>query len=366
MFPCKWQYCQAQPFDTESDCYNHLFSYHKPYKNNRACLWQENPDKPVCMFHIRSKTHHPDHIISHFSVTLRPVPCPMSGCDYKLRNRQEKKRHLDNYHRQGAEPPPPLQVKAQEAIVPSSDVGLSAAFFKIYLKQLENSNVKVPMTCKHNLKACISKGTRIPISIEQCLHDSIIKSSQYSLSGFLNLRNRIFFGEIRGYISNIVRQVALKSFSVDDTNTISTHRFKKGAVYMLLKCWSYFRNYVANDDLAELIEIVDSNRKYYRTFGIRISILSQPRIDALELRKNLYCNAVHLFQNEMMKIETEVPNLATKFFSFNRNENVGLTNSDIRSDMYLCMRVAENKFDLSLGAIDDSMAGKIVLLGFPV
>jgi len=360
MFKCRWSNCDAQPFETEAESYDHLFTYHKPTKNNRACLWRAHVSKPICGFHIRSTSHHPDHIISHFSVALRPIPCAFEGCEHKFRNRQERKKHTDIYHKEGVTPPQPAEKQTCSTIVASNQQGVALQFFKRYVEQLDKKCVKIPVHVRQNMDSCIAQGTRIPAIVNSKLHDSIINTSMMSLQDYVSLRNRLFFDEIKEF-APMVHQIV--GACIGDPSDQSPANLKVISMALLKDCWTYFQEYVSNEDRAELVELSDQNSSYYRTIGLKVSIMMQPDYFSLAIQKNMYSNALHLFQNHATNLFLTM-NLAAIFFSFNLNED--LDSGDFTSDMYLCLRLARSKQDLDIGKIDTSVADSIISLGFPL
>ena len=140
MFNCLWEDCREPPFESELDCYKHALDIHKPsgsryalYPNCscRYCKWKGSkskgykPDSKSCNFFVRSNSHYPDHIISHFSSKIKPLPCEVCGITF--RNRQQKKKHVELNHAATAE----LHREPNLLLVhPRTFVGYSTRFFR--------------------------------------------------------------------------------------------------------------------------------------------------------------------------------------------------------------------------------------------
>jgi len=78
-----------------------------------------------CNFFIRSNSHHPDHIICHFSSQLKPL----QECDYVFRNRQETRKHVLKFHRDSNINQQKIANPAVH-IFPTTQVGINPHFFK--------------------------------------------------------------------------------------------------------------------------------------------------------------------------------------------------------------------------------------------
>jgi hypothetical protein len=89
VFKCMWADCRDHGFvyDSEFQLYEHVISAHSPSKTGyrartnlrdriKQCRWQMAVGRPICAYAIRSDSHLPDHVISHFSSQLKPFPCP--------------------------------------------------------------------------------------------------------------------------------------------------------------------------------------------------------------------------------------------------------------------------------------------------
>ncbi|KAJ3221471.1 hypothetical protein HK099_003481 [Clydaea vesicula] len=94
---CKWDQCSHSPFLTELDLYQHLSTFHIR-EGKQKCLYRKYSDRPCCSSVVKHKGQFLDHIISHFTPQLRPLPCLSNSCENSFRNRQERVKHIRSLH----------------------------------------------------------------------------------------------------------------------------------------------------------------------------------------------------------------------------------------------------------------------------
>ncbi|KAJ3383596.1 hypothetical protein HDU92_004051 [Lobulomyces angularis] len=93
---CLWDGClHKELFSTEKDCYDHLAMQHSS-EGKQVCQWKPHFTRPNCLIVCRHRGYFLDHIVSHFSYDLRPIPCQADNCDKLFRNRQDRRRHEIN------------------------------------------------------------------------------------------------------------------------------------------------------------------------------------------------------------------------------------------------------------------------------
>ncbi len=102
-YPCLWLGCQASGFPNEEALYHHVAQVHVA-TGKQVCMWQIDPEavtsarhsakKPckseptesiprgpfgrACSTFARSKGHFYDHVIVHFSSSLKPLVCQVN------------------------------------------------------------------------------------------------------------------------------------------------------------------------------------------------------------------------------------------------------------------------------------------------
>ncbi|KAJ3396053.1 hypothetical protein HDU92_004178 [Lobulomyces angularis] len=86
---CLWESCYAS-FETENDAFEHTIKSHA-ILGKQVCCWIANPSLGRCNLTIKHKGHFKDHLVTHFSLLLRPFVCV--HCSKLLRNRQQLSRH---------------------------------------------------------------------------------------------------------------------------------------------------------------------------------------------------------------------------------------------------------------------------------
>ncbi|RKO83991.1 hypothetical protein BDK51DRAFT_31293, partial [Blyttiomyces helicus] len=86
---CFWQDCD-QSHATEEAAFAHLIRDHC-HPGKQICLWRPHPGRPCCSQKLRNAGNFADHVVTHFTLALRPLKC--ERCSARLRNRQDAKRH---------------------------------------------------------------------------------------------------------------------------------------------------------------------------------------------------------------------------------------------------------------------------------
>ncbi|KAJ3005137.1 hypothetical protein HKX48_000847 [Thoreauomyces humboldtii] len=86
---CLWSGC-SEAFPTEDACFTHLTEVHA-LDGKQVCAWHPHLGRPVCGQSLRNRGNFGDHVVTHFSTSLRPIQCML--CPMRLRNRQDVKRH---------------------------------------------------------------------------------------------------------------------------------------------------------------------------------------------------------------------------------------------------------------------------------
>lgn len=106
------------------------------------------------------------------------------------------------------------------------------------------------------------------------------------------MRNRIFFdnySEFKPQINDLIHD-ALQN---KDT---SIQSIQKCMLVMIKNAWKEYQAHVCNEDISQLFLYKLKKNDRYCTVGIKISILRQSDHVSLEVHKNTYLNAYHVFQ----------------------------------------------------------------------
>jgi len=272
MHICRWVGC-TESFHTEALCFQHAIMYHKPDKKpDRRCKWKAHLMKPVCHFLIRSNSHHPDHIISHFSTLLKPYSCPY--CASTFRNRQDKKKHIVYFHLEYEQSPnveAPIQVQSSYSryTVPSkpypvAKIGYTALFFYHYTQIITTNGVRMPDKVKEGIEACTAYRSRISVDLSTAMHSSVVHLTHMSLSDFIVLSNRLFFscyGQFRPYIISLIDSHFIPS------NASTLTAIRNALLSMVKEMWKSFQDRISNQDLAHLVEFKSPEDCAYFTAG---------------------------------------------------------------------------------------------------
>jgi hypothetical protein len=112
----------------------------------KRSMWLRCPLRYNLDFLILKDSHLPDHVISHFSTSLKPFPCP-HGCDEYFRNRQERKKHTDQFHESGAPRAQGHRIRKRPGQLPNppkveiyhpARVGASPVAYELYSSLIDN------------------------------------------------------------------------------------------------------------------------------------------------------------------------------------------------------------------------------------
>jgi len=376
---CLWGDCHAS-FATEIDCYYHVRDYHRPslggrnLERNKLCQWKAtNSNGDVCGFFIRSNSHHPDHIISHFSSVLKPFTCEY--CGFAFRSRQDRLKHVRvcftaNENKEVYQPPP-LSNLTQTAIN-DTQTGFSVAFISRYVDILQRNGIMLSYADRSGLDSCMNRESRIPGIVLDNVHSHILQTSGHSLDSFIRLRNQIFYDHHRfleGWIQREIQDVILRY----------PNWYKSIGIPILTQFWCVIKEHVCNQDRAILVNISSrSANKSYKTIALKISIVGQCDEQNLAIQKNSYVNSFHMLQIEL---DTVLPRigLVGRFFTFNliapaeykRNNFEGRQFGIEKypelfgTDLFLCMRLGRwgQVFDIDGDMDFTGIKSRIAMLG---
>jgi hypothetical protein len=73
---CYWPNCTsvAANFNNELELYQHVLDSHV-LRGKQTCFWTAPPENVACGTHFLNRGNFTDHIISHFSNTMKPYEC---------------------------------------------------------------------------------------------------------------------------------------------------------------------------------------------------------------------------------------------------------------------------------------------------
>ncbi|KAJ3196418.1 hypothetical protein HK101_009034 [Irineochytrium annulatum] len=91
---CLWEGCDFSA-RSEEETFSHLVQTHA-VDRRQICKWRPHKGRPLCNLPLRNRGNFADHVVTHFSTSLRPIRC--SHCSDRLRNRQDVKRHEMKEH----------------------------------------------------------------------------------------------------------------------------------------------------------------------------------------------------------------------------------------------------------------------------
>jgi len=154
---CLWEGCSFSNI-VENEIYNHCIQTHGT-KNLKHCLWRPSSHRPACKIIFNSKSHYRDHIITHFSLAVRPCVCEQ--CDLRFRNRQELWRHRKNCSSASA-PQSPLSMKDSLSLlrnpVPVTQIGVRSSMALVLLLNLGlDSSVPIPINYLNIIQESIAR-----------------------------------------------------------------------------------------------------------------------------------------------------------------------------------------------------------------
>lgn len=78
---CYWPSCTtaaASNFSNELEVYQHVLDCHVQ-RGKQTCYWTAALEKNPCNTHFLNRGNFTDHIISHFSNSMKPYECQVSG-----------------------------------------------------------------------------------------------------------------------------------------------------------------------------------------------------------------------------------------------------------------------------------------------
>jgi len=226
---------------------------------------------------------------------------------------------------------------------------------------ISNFGIRLPDPVKQGVEACTAINSRIPIELCGQLHYSIVHVSHMSLSDFLALRNQVSFDNYTKYIPGIIEFID-KHFSDKQPRTLKSIR--NSCVSMITESWKLFQLHICNHDYANLIEFTTDKSSKYTSIGLKICILGQPDSISLEVQKNTYLNAFHIFQIEFFK---RILNFGLKGAFFSYNLDVRNTLDTLYCmDLYLGFRVGLAYDSNRPWVVDGEVVKRMRLAGWPL
>jgi len=366
MHICRWVGC-TESFHTEALCFQHAIMYHKPDKKpDRRCQWKAHLMEPVCHFLIRSNSHHPDHIISHFSTLLKPYSCPF--CASTFRNRQDKKKHISKFHLefdQIENLAPPIQSSYFRYTVPSksepfpvTNIGYAAPFFNYYTNLFATNGVRMPDKIQEVIETCTAYRSRISVDLSTAMHSSVVHLAHMSLPDFIELSNRLSFSNYEQFRPHMIHLIG-NHFIPSNTSTLPHTR--RALLYMVKNIWRSFQDRISNQDLAHLVEFKSPKNCAYLTAGLCVSILQNDDRLSLEIQRNTYLNIFHIFQIEFYRHVSNL-GLAGFFFSFNVDNGSAPKLPGNDRNLFLCFRIYS--IDEAPVALEEDLFSRIRIIGF--
>ncbi|KAL3894793.1 MAG: hypothetical protein SGCHY_005067 [Lobulomycetales sp.] len=91
---CGWPNCVFEA-ETEEILFDHVYEAHS-HSGSNECCWKVDGLSAICGNKTPNKNHFRNHLVTHFSKSIRPLECNLCGA--RFRNRQEAWRHRKKKH----------------------------------------------------------------------------------------------------------------------------------------------------------------------------------------------------------------------------------------------------------------------------